>query len=335
MRPYFLPPPLAGEGRGGGGPTRARSRMNEAPHISVIVPHLNQHEVLEKCLRSLQEQSCPAGLFEVIVIDNGSSAPPRDIVAGFDFARLDIEMRPGPGPARNRGASLSRGPILAFIDADCTADPDWLGVIHRTFALSPEGTIIGGDVRIAFRDPSHLTALEAYESVFAYRQREYIERFGFSGTGNLAVRRRDFDAIGPFPGIDEAEDSVWGRRAGALGYRIKFVPDMIVFHPARRSFDELAAKWNRHIHHDYTDWTRRGRGRPAWLARSVAVAVSGIIDGHKVLTSRKIAGVGARLRALAALARIRLHRSRRMVQVLLSPRDAAQELSWNRPLHPR
>lgn len=309
--------------------------MSASPSISVIVPHLNQHEALRHCLLSLERQTYPAGRFEVIVIDNGSTAPPHEVLARFDRVRLDIESRPGPGPARNRGAALARGDILAFIDADCTADPDWLATIHRTFEESPGRTILGGDVRIACRDPVRLTSLEAYESVFAYRQKEYIEKSGFSGTGNLAVRRRDFEVIGPFPGIDEAEDSVWGRRAGSRGYHISYVRDMIVFHPARRSFDELAAKWNRHIYHEYTEWNRLGRGGPAWLVRSLAVAVSGVIDGYKVLTSRRIAGTAARLGALAALARIRLHRARKMVQILFHPQEASQGLSWNRPLHPR
>jgi len=73
--------------------------------------------------------------------------------------------------------------------------------------------VVGGDVRIAVANPRRLTHLEAYESIFAYRQQEYIETMGFSGTGNLAVGREDFERIGPFAGIEVAEDRDWGRRA--------------------------------------------------------------------------------------------------------------------------
>ena len=85
--------------------------------------------------------------------------------------------------------STSRGTILAFIDADCIADGGWISTIAEEFAGRAERQIIGGDVRIAIRDPQRPTLLECYESVFAYRQKEYIERHGYSGTGNMAVRR--------------------------------------------------------------------------------------------------------------------------------------------------
>ena len=83
-----------------------------------------------------------------------------------------------------------------------------------------------------------ITALEAYESVFAYRFKLYIEEHGFSGTGNLVVRRADFKTIGPFRGIEVAEDIDWGQRARAAGYTFVYVPEMIVFHPARESIQE-------------------------------------------------------------------------------------------------
>ena len=115
---------------------------------------------------------------------------------------------------------------------------------------------IGGDVRIAVTDPMRFTQLEAYESIFAYRQEEYIRKFGFSGTGNLAMHREDFELVGPFAGIKVAEDRDWGRRAKALGLQIQYVPDMIVYHPARVTFSELYKKWDRHIAHDASDFAQ-------------------------------------------------------------------------------
>ena len=143
---------------------------------------------------------------------------------------------PGPGPARNRGVAKSSGEILAFTDADCTVDEGWLAAIVARLQNPQAKRILGGDVRIAVKDSKRLTQLEAYESIFQYRQEEYIRKFRFSGTGNLAVRRADFDNIGPFAGIDISEDRDWGRRAIALGYTIEYVPEMIVYHPARTAF---------------------------------------------------------------------------------------------------
>jgi glycosyltransferase involved in cell wall biosynthesis len=112
--------------------------------ISVIIPHLNQPEGLEACLRSLDAQSLHRDLFEVIVVDNGSAVAPAEVVARHQGTRLLQEVCPGPGPARNMGAAASSGGILAFIDADCRAHPDWLRTATQTLRSSPRGTILGG-----------------------------------------------------------------------------------------------------------------------------------------------------------------------------------------------
>ncbi len=137
--------------------------------ISVIIPHLNQPDGLGACLRSLDAQTLDRSQFEIIVVDNGSASSPKEVVAGHTGARLLHEPRPGPGPARNTGAASASGNVFAFIDADCLADPNWLSTILRTLHSSPPRTILGGDVRIWRDKDQDLTAIEAYESVFAYR----------------------------------------------------------------------------------------------------------------------------------------------------------------------
>ena len=130
----------------------------------------------------------PAQPDEIIVVDNGSPALPAAVCAAHPGVRLLQETTPGPGPARNPGIAAASGEILAFIDADCLADPGWLAATGRRWPIR-RPTILGGDVRIASVDPARLTALEAYESVYAYRMDRYIAREGYTGTGNLVVRR--------------------------------------------------------------------------------------------------------------------------------------------------
>ena len=159
------------------------------PLISVIIPHLNQPDGLEVCLGSLHSQTLERSAFEVIVVDNGSTSLPRAVVERYPGTLLLQELKPGPGPARNRGAEAASADIFAFTDSDCRAHPDWLDCALRTLQGAPQRTILGGDVRI-WREPNtEITALEAYESVFAYRFKLYIEQLGFCGTGNLIVRR--------------------------------------------------------------------------------------------------------------------------------------------------
>ena len=297
-----------------------------SPRVSVIVPHLNQPDSLEACLSSLDAQSLERSVFEIIVVDNGSTSMPEAVVERHPGTHLLQERRPGPGLARNLGAEAASGELLCFIDADCIAHPDWLRRLLQAFSSAPADTILGGDVRIWRENDSRFTALEAYESVFAYRFKLYIERHGYSGTGNLAVRRADFYEVGPFGGIDVAEDVEWGARARAAGFAFRYIPQMIVYHPARRSIHELFVKWDRHIQHALNMSAGKSWWRVRWFARALAVLASPAVDIWRVLISDRIEGISARLKGSAVLVVLRAYRAWRMLLLLSETRS----IHWNR-----
>jgi glycosyltransferase involved in cell wall biosynthesis len=294
--------------------------------ISVVIPHLNQPEQLEACLRSLESQSLDRSAFEIIVVDNGSASLPEAVVGRHAGVRLLQELRPGPGLARNVGAECASGQMLCFIDADCIAHRDWLRGVVSAFASAPLGTVLGGDVQIWRADPSSFTALEAYESVFAYRFKLYIEQHGYSGTGNLAVSRTDFRKAGPFGGISVAEDVEWGVRARAAGLTFRYVPGMVVYHPARRSMRELFIKWDRHIQHALNMSAGKPWWRLRWLARAVAVLASPTVDVWQVVFSRRIEGASARMKGSVVLVLLRSYRAWRMLAALTT----TSGVLWNR-----
>jgi len=297
--------------------------------ISVVVPHYNQPLELAQCLQSLAAQRGDFMLAEIIVVDNASEVLPEAICRRFDGVTLLVETQRGPGPVRNRGARQARGDILAFIDADCVAAPGWLAAITAAFAEAPPGTILGGDVRIP-RDAGSLGAVAAFESVFAYRMDKYIAQQNFTGTGNLAVRRETFEAVGPFCAIDRAEDRDWGHRATALGFTLSFQPAMRAYHPARGSFAELARKWDRQLAHDYAAIAAHPRARLRWLVRAVAVAASPLAAAPEVMATERLSGLQERVAALGCLLRIRLYRSLRMF-AMLSGRSPTRSLGdWTR-----
>jgi len=299
---------------------------SEKPLISVIIPHLNQPSGLEACLRSLVSQTLECSAFEIIVVDNGSTSLPKAVIEQFPRIFLLQELKPGPGMARNRGIGAARADILAFIDADCRAHPDWLRSALRALRLSPEQTILGGDVRIWRESRTAITAMEAYESVFAYRFKLYIEQHGFSGTGNLVVHHSDFDKIGPFRGIEVAEDIDWGRRARAAGFTFCYVPEMIVFHPARKSLRELFVKWDRHIQHAVNTRGKNVIWQASWVMRAFAILVSPLYDWTKVIVSDRIHGVTVRIKAIFVLIAVRAYRSYKMISLLLF----SKSVIWNR-----
>jgi glycosyltransferase involved in cell wall biosynthesis len=298
----------------------------DRPLVSVVVAHLNQPDMLHECLSSLDAQTLERVKFEVIVVDNGSTLPPTAVIAAHRGTRLLEEREPGPGIARNRGVQAATGKVFAFIDADCRAHPDWLKVALATIDGSGDHTILGGDVQIWRGQSGRYSATEAYESVFAYRFKLYIERHGFSGTGNLVARRSDFERVGPFAGIDVAEDMDWGRRALEAGCNFRYVPNMIVYHPSRRSIGELLVKWDRHLLHaantsDGTYWWKI-----RWIARAFAVLASPAVDWPKLIFTDRISGLSSRVKALFVLIVVRFYRFWRMLALL----DSNEGVVWNR-----
>ena len=301
---------------------------SEHPAVSVIVPHLNEQAGILRLVRALEAQQTSDVPFEVIVVDNGSEEPLPHALISHPLVAVDHEKQPGPGPARNLGISLARGRILAFLDADCVPDRHWIRTIFDHFEADSGQWVIGGDVRIAPRGAT-LSAIEAYESIFGYRFELYIRRDGYAGTGNLAVHREVFEIVGPFGGIEIAEDRDWGQRASRAGFPPTYVPEMIIYTEARESFSELARKWDRHIAHDFAD-VKGVKRRLRWFLRSLALAASPVAEIPRVLNSSRIRGSGARLLAFGVLFRIRIHRSRRMLQLLLGGRPEEMALGWQK-----
>ncbi len=299
------------------------------PPVSIVIPHLNQHEALARCLASIAAQDYPAELMEVIVVDNGSTLPVDHVLSPFPFASAIAEPEPGPGPARNAGVAAASHGILAFIDADCRAGPGWLSAAVAALSLPESTGVVGGDVRIDMADPRRLTAIEAYEAVFAFRQKMYITQHGFSGTGNLAMQAAVYREIGPFKGIDTAEDRDWGQRAGRAGHAAIYVPKMVVFHPARASFDELCEKWRRHISHDLFVFRASGRSSLVWMIRVFAVIASTAPHAVFLMASDRLSGGANRARGLLTLARVRLFRAVEMV-LQFRHADSKAATGWNR-----
>lgn len=302
--------------------------MSRPPRISVIIPHLNTPALLAKCLASVASQSLDHGRFEVIVVDNGSTTPLAEVQAAFPAVRFLSEPAPGPGHARNTGIAAAAAPLVACIDADCVAAPGWLQAAVNSLAETPD-VPIGGEVEIAPANPPHLTGIEAYESVFGFRQRLYIETKHFSVTANLAMAKALHHKIGPFGGIEIAEDLDWGLRAHAQDHPTRFVPAMRVHHPARPDLAALQRKWQRHISHDWHSLTLARQSPLKWHAKALALLLTIPLEAPKLLISPRLSGLANRLRGIAVLARIRSFRAAEMLRIARHPPQSGHDF-WNR-----
>ena len=94
---------------------------------SVIVPVRNGRRHLEELLAALSGQTLPRDRFEVLIGDDGSTDGSTDGLATADgWVRVFSGPPRSSYAARNRAARAARAETLAFCDADCLPEPDWL-----------------------------------------------------------------------------------------------------------------------------------------------------------------------------------------------------------------
>lgn len=287
--------------------------MEEFPTVSVIIPHYNDLASLDRCLTSLEVQSYPAGKLEIVVADNASPVGVKAVEATVrGRAKVVLAPERGAGPARNTGVASSGGEVLAFIDSDCRAEPQWIFEGVKALRLSD---FVGGEVSVLIDDWAGMTPVEAFERIFAFNFKDYIERKGFTGSGNLFCRREVFEAVGGFrTGV--SEDVEWSRRATGAGYRLAYAPEAIIGHPARRTWSELLQKWRRLNDEMFKLACEQPRGRLNWLARTLAMPLSAVAHTPKVLLTDQLHTMRERRMALSILYAIRFWRFRDGLKLL-------------------
>src|SRR4029450_1606055 len=112
------------------------------PSFTVVVPVRNGEATIRACIESLVAQQYPADRFDIIVVDNGSTAGTAQIVAPYPLTVVQCDTL-GPSPARNAGVWHARGEIVAFTDADCVADTGWIAALARAFSEEAIGAAGG------------------------------------------------------------------------------------------------------------------------------------------------------------------------------------------------
>lgn len=206
--------------------------MTDSPAVSVVVPYFDSEAYLEQCLDSLHAQRGVEGGVELLFVDNGSSDRSAEIVGRYpDVVQLS-ESKEGAYAARNTAIRRARGRVIAFTDADCRADPDWLACAQR--ALREEGVGIAiGHCRYPREATLALRLLGHYENAKAsYVADRGNPRQQFAYGNNMVVRAELFETIGPFQEWKRAADSELVHRmaAEAPQWRLAFRREMRVTH---------------------------------------------------------------------------------------------------------
>jgi GT2 family glycosyltransferase len=163
-----------------------------------------------------------------------------------------------------------------------------------------------------------MTAVEAFESVFAFNIEKYVTLKGFAITGNLFCQRRVFDSVGLF-GVGISEDVDWCHRAAAAGFSVGFAARANVKHPARRSWLDLRKKWLRVDSETYALKVHNKKSHIMWGLFGLALPVSAIAHTPRVLMSTQL-NLVQKLAALGILYKLRVWRARDYWRLLFGMR---------------
>jgi GT2 family glycosyltransferase len=225
------------------------------PLASVIVVCWNSADVLGRCLDQLLAQDYAS--YEIIVVDDGSEDNTLEVAEGA-LARGDVTIVRSPvnqgcPHARNLGLRHAKGEIIAFIDADGFASPDWLR--HLVDAFDEDATIGGAASTVFFEEnplvingaggivnrqgwAADLSMNESYERAGIVSEALYPMGCG------MAVRRSAVERVGPFDDrmLNYYDDVDYGVRLWRAGYRVVVAPDAWIDHGFHGTRGDAARK---------------------------------------------------------------------------------------------
>jgi GT2 family glycosyltransferase len=270
------------------------------PTVTVIVPVRDGLTALIECVDALLCQNYPPERFEVLVVDNNSSRFPEPYLPNDPRLTVLSEAALGSYAARNTGIEKAQGEILAFTDADCLPNPDWLRESVAALTDGEDVAMIGGRVEITFVRGAPRSCPEWYEFENGFPQQMFVHDRGFAVTANMTTWRSVFDEVGLFDAtLRSGGDAEWGRRVRASGGRQAYAAAAVVQHPARSTWRELTDKHQRTTQGVIDQLPAADRSRPALVRYALSQLRQATADTVRVWRSRS-RGKAHRLRYTAA-----------------------------------
>ena len=213
------------------------------PSISVIVCTYNGKRTIRECLEGIRKIDYPN--FEVIVVNDGSTDGSEIIAKDYGFRVISIPNG-GLSNARNVGMRAAKGEIVAYIDDDAVADPQWLTYLAATF-LNTDHVGAGGP-NIPPADDGPIAECVANSPggpihvLLSDRKAEHIPGCNMAFRRDALMAVDGFDARFRIAGDDV--DLCW--RLLKRGWTLGFNPAAMVWHHRRNS---VRAYWKQQLNY--------------------------------------------------------------------------------------
>lgn len=216
------------------------------PKISGIICTYNRDYFLGGAIDSLLAQDCED--YEIIVVDNGSSDRTSEVVEKYlGDPRLKYVYEPvvGLSVARNTGALTSQAPILAYLDDDAVASPQWLRLLLEAYTQNEKLGVAGGKVTLIWpnnQTPPQWMSESLADGLGAFdlgNRIVYIEQPNLTPRGvNYSLRRAFLEQVGGFdPNLGRIgkrllsnEELYMTELALKNDWQVVYLPDALVEH---------------------------------------------------------------------------------------------------------
>lgn len=217
--------------------------------VDIIIPAKNECGAIEDCLAALAKQDYPSSNIKIYVIDNGSSDNTATLVKKYNVQLLSLAQGT-IGAARNLGIKAGSSKFVAFLDAHCLPEPDWLKQMIDHLKNSNDAACQG---YIQFQFSNFLTKAwtQKYGFISESQQRERCLNgsrtiYPFFVTGNVVCRRDAIETVGLFDEtLIRAEDLDLSWKLLLSGYRLGYNPNAKVLHKNDESLPSYFSKYFR------------------------------------------------------------------------------------------
>lgn len=203
--------------------------------ISVIIPAYNEEKTIEQTLNSLVSQDYKSK-FEVIFVDNNSTDNTVKIAKSYTKKlplKIFHEKTQGRGAAKFCGAKHAKGEILAYLDADSQAFPNWLSVIDQSFKDKETIAITGPWEVHDLPDGFTKWFLHNFQEEAMLPITLYLGHPDLNGM-NMAIRKDIYEKSGGFNiHLNVHDDFDLAKRISKFG-KVKYIKEMKVLTSGRR-----------------------------------------------------------------------------------------------------
>ncbi|MGB7498416.1 MAG: glycosyltransferase [Moheibacter sp.] len=213
-------------------------------NFSIIIAVYQRADELSELLSSLTKQTDKS--FEVLVIDDGSPAPLKELAESFS-GQLNISYffkeNSGPGQSRNYGMKKANGNYFIFLDSDTIVPKEYISVVRKR--LTGHFTDAYGGPDMASEDFNYL------QKAISFSMTSFLTTGGIRGGSekigkfqprsfNMGISRKAFEATGGFGNLRIGEDPDLSMTLWEKGFDTRLFPEAMVYHKRRTSLKKFA-----------------------------------------------------------------------------------------------